>query len=260
MKTIFISISKILLLPVLLFCVVAPLSAQQNSFAPEQASVAAADKNAVETNIQAKTIRAELLLPKQLENEFSSFVKPTNETAPSELKRQTVWTYTRPSATERAKKYADRTVGPYTLIGVAAGAGVAQASDSPEDWENNIKGYARRVGSAFGENALEQTIVFGLDEAFKVDSLFYKKGRGTKFGARVANAIITTVTARTPSGRRIPGFARVAGVYASNLISTTTWYPDRFSYKDGLRQGTISLGFNAGFNLLREFIFPGKRK
>lgn len=259
---------KILFSITSLFLIAAPIFAQQNPFAPNPATLAAVKKDAetkdatttAETAVAAKTVDADLTLLKFTKNEFSSFAASANGNRPSELNRQTAWTYTRPSAKERAKKYADRTVGPYTLIGVAVGAGFAQASDNPEDWENNGKGYARRFASNFGENAIEQTIVFGLDETFKVDSLFYKKGKGTKLSARFANAVLTTVTARTKSGRRVPGFARFAGIYASNIISTTTWYPDRFSYQDGLRQGTISLGFDAAFNLVREFIFPGKRK
>lgn len=195
-------------------------------------------------------------------NEFAApnFKTAIAKRAANNLQTSQPFKYERPSAKERAKKFADRAFGLYTLVGVAAGSGAAHWSDEPEEWENDFKGYARRFGNALAENAIEQTVVYGLDEAFKVDSLFYKKGKNTKTSARIANALLTTVTARKPSGRRIVGFSRIAGAYTANLISTTTWYPDRFSYKDGLRQGTISLGFNAAFNLLREFVFPGNRK
>lgn len=246
-------VSKILFAAVLLFALAAPLAAQQNPFASNPLRRAAIKDDAVKTAIAA-------ISPRPLNNEFSWFAAERAKKSPNDLKRQTAWTYQRPARKQRAQKFADRTIGPFTLLGIAVGAGFAHRSDTPEDWENDSKGYARRFGSAFGENAIEQTIVFGLDETFRVDSQFYKKGKGTKTSARFANAILTTITARTPSGRRVPGFSRVAGVYASNVISTTTWYPKRFSYQDGLRQGTIQLGFDAAFNLLREFVFPGRKK
>jgi hypothetical protein len=46
----------------------------------------------------------------------------------------------------------------------------------------------------------------------------------------------------------------LVGTYASNVIANEVWYPDRYDWKDGLRSGTISLGFNAAFNLVKEFI------
>jgi hypothetical protein len=33
-----------------------------------------------------------------------------------------------------------------------------------------------------------------------------------------------------------------------------TWYPDRYSVRDGLRAGTFSLGIGFGVNVLREFV------
>ena len=35
---------------------------------------------------------------------------------------------------------------------------------------------------------------------------------------------------------------------------TKRWYPDRYSYKDGLRHGTTTLLTGFGINVLREFV------
>lgn len=170
------------------------------------------------------------------------------------------WTYIAPSAETRAKRFAGNVIGPLTLLGVALSAGSAHAADIPQEWENDFKGYARRFGSVFAENAIEQTITYGLDETLRVDSNFYRKGRGTPLGARFANAFISPFTARTRDGGRVPGIPRFFGIYTSRIVARETWYPKRYSYKDGIRDATISYGFYVLTDLFREFIFSGEKR
>lgn len=40
-----------------------------------------------------------------------------------------------------------------------------------------------------------------------------------------------------------------------SIVATETWYPERYSYKDGLRMGTSGLITGFGINLVREFFF-----
>jgi hypothetical protein len=141
------------------------------------------------------------------------------------------------------------------LIGVGASSVVQQITETPPEWKQNGTGFARRFGSNFGEQVISETITFGLEETFKLDSKFYKSKK-KDFGSRVKNAFLSSFTARTPSGKRVFNPSRIAGRYTANIIATETWYPERYSYKDGLRQGTRGIGFNIGLNFLREFIFP----
>jgi hypothetical protein len=224
-------------------------------------SLAQAQENALDSadftarlasaNVNFKTLKTETDLNKP---NFSTLER--KQTASSSA--QSTFKYVRPSAKERAKRYANRVVGPVTLLATAAFAGIAHAADEPEEWEGNFKGYARRFGSNLGRNAIEETVIYGLDETFRVDSSFYKKGKGEKTNKRIANALLSAVTARTPSGKRVVGFPRIIGNYAGAVIAFEAWHPDRFDYKDGLRSGTISLGVNALVNLFREFVLPGK--
>ncbi|MEP6705174.1 MAG: hypothetical protein ABJB34_10255 [Acidobacteriota bacterium] len=39
------------------------------------------------------------------------------------------------------------------------------------------------------------------------------------------------------------------------ITSREAWYPNRYGWKDGVRSGTISLAFNAAYNLFREFVW-----
>ena len=162
--------------------------------------------------------------------------------------------YVFPTHKERFNRYVKSTVGPFRLGWTAASAGIAQWKDSPDEWEQGMKGYGKRYASSFGQNAIQQTVVYGLDEAFGLDTGFQKSKR-EGFGGRFKDALIQNVTSRTKSGKRVVAVPRFAGVYTGAIVARETWYPDRYSYKDGLRSGTTNLLTGFGINLVREFLF-----
>ncbi|HEX8738423.1 MAG TPA: hypothetical protein VF721_24035 [Pyrinomonadaceae bacterium] len=162
-------------------------------------------------------------------------------------------TYVRPTGKERFKRYVKSMVGPVSLARTIAGAGYSTWRNSPEEWGDQWEGFGRRVASGFGKNAIKQTTVYALDESFKLDSRFYRS-RKKDFGSRLTNALISPVTAHDRNGKRVFGFPRLIGTYTANVIAYEAWYPRRYDFKDGLKSGTISLGFNAAFNVFKEFV------
>ncbi len=191
------------------------------------------------------------------ENSDSSLLKTVSESTKTTFpanKQQN--TYVRPTANERFKRYLNNTVGT-GLIGVGFGAAFQQISNVPPEWGKTKKGFARRLGSTFGENTIQETVAYGLEEALKLDSKFYKSDK-RNFSARLKNAFLSSFTARTPSGKKVFNPSRVIGAYTANFISTSNWYPNRYGYKDGFRQGSRAVGFNIGFGFVNEFIFNRK--
>lgn len=162
--------------------------------------------------------------------------------------------YVRPDAATRRKRFINSTVGPFALGRMVATAGISTWRNSPEEWGTKWEGFGRRVASNFGKNAIKQTTKFGLDEALKYDSHFYRS-KSKSLGARFRNAVISPVTARDRNGKRVVGIPNLAGTYTSSIVANEAWYPDRYNWKDGVRTGTISLGFNAAYNLFREFVW-----
>jgi hypothetical protein len=162
--------------------------------------------------------------------------------------------YVFPTHRERFNRYVKSTVGPFRLAWSAGAAGIDQWRDHPEEWGQGMKGYGRRYASSFGQNAISQTVTYGLDEAFGLDTGF-KKSKNEGVGARVKDALLQNITSRTKSGKRIISAPRLVGIYTGAVVSRETWYPDRYSYKDGLRAGTGTLLTGFGINLLREFVF-----
>jgi hypothetical protein len=183
-------------------------------------------------------------------NEAESFGRKMTE---NEAQTSSNGTYVRPSAERRFKRYVNGIFGPVAIAKNVAYAGIGTWRNSPEEWGDKWEGFGRRVASNFGRGAVKNTTMYALDEALKLDSGFYRS-RKKDMGSRVKNALLSTVTARRPSGKRTIGVPRIVATYTTSIIAYETWYPRRYDYKDGLRSGTISLGFNAAFNLVKEFI------
>ena len=162
-------------------------------------------------------------------------------------------TYVRPNADKRFKKFVSDTFGPFALLGNGVGAGFSTLSNEPEEWGKNWEGFGRRFASNLGRNVIQNTAIYGLDEALKLDSGFYRSKK-RDVGSRVANAFLSTVTARKPNGKRTVGVPRLVGTYTGSIIAAEAWFPARYDWKDGARSGTILLGVNAAFNLVKEFI------
>ena len=161
--------------------------------------------------------------------------------------------YVFPSSRERFKRYVNSTIGPFRLVRTAASAGIQQWRDSPEEWGQGARGYGKRFASGLGQNAIHQTVEYGLDAAMGLDTGFQRSKR-EGFGPRFKDALIQNVTSRTRSGDRVVSVPRFAGVYTGAIVARETWYPDRYTYKDGLRSGTTTLLMGFGINLLREFV------
>jgi hypothetical protein len=161
--------------------------------------------------------------------------------------------YVFPSERQRFKRYVSNTVGPFRLARTAFSAGLDQWNDSPEEWEQGAKGYGKRFASSLGRNAIQQTVTYGLDHALHLDTGFERSKR-KGFFPRFKDALLETVTSRNKSGNRVFSVPRIAGVYTGSVIAAETWYPERYSYKDGLRNGTRTLVTSFGINLVREFV------
>jgi hypothetical protein len=161
--------------------------------------------------------------------------------------------YVFPTPRERFNRYVKSTVGPERLLRSAASAGISQWNDSPEEWGQGAKGYGKRFASSMGQNAIRQTVTYGLDSALKLDTGF-KRSKREGFFPRLKDALAQNVTSRNRSGGRVISIPRFAGVYTGAIVAHETWYPDRYSYKDGLRSGTTTLLTGFGINVLREFV------
>jgi hypothetical protein len=165
--------------------------------------------------------------------------------------------YTRPTEKMKLRAYLFDAFGPYPMAGAAFVAGINQAEGTPPEWGQGAKAYGQRFGSNLAIAAVTTTTRYGLAEAFREDTLYYRcecKG----FFRRMRHAVISTVTARRgEDGHRQVSMAAIVAPYAGTMTAVYAWYPARYGAKDALRMGNYNLLAFAGENIALEFIYGG---
>jgi hypothetical protein len=166
-------------------------------------------------------------------------------------------TYERPTEGTKLHHYFFDAFGPYPIAGAAFVAGIGQAYNSPPEWKQGAEGYSKRIGSAFGIAAISTTTRYGLAEAFREDTLYYRCQCKGVF-PRLRHAVISTLTARQgDDGHRVFSFPSLIAPYAGTMTAVYAWYPDRYNYKDAFRMGNYTMLGYMGGNIALEFLFSG---
>jgi hypothetical protein len=165
--------------------------------------------------------------------------------------------YARPTQKTKLRNYVFDTFGPYPIAGAAFAAGIGQAYNTPPEWGQGAEGYGKRFGSYFGIAAVTTTTRYGLAQAFKEDTLYYRcecKGVIPRF----RHAVISTLTARRgEDGHRVFSFPALIAPYAGTMTAVYAWYPDRYNGKDAFRMGNYTMLTYVAGNLALEFLYGG---
>jgi hypothetical protein len=166
-------------------------------------------------------------------------------------------TYVRPTERTKVNNFAFDAFGPYPIAGAGVAAGINQWTNAPPEWGQGAEGYGKRIGSDFGIAAIGTTARYGLAEAFKEDTLYYRCECSGPF-PRLRHAVISTLTGRHgQDGHRIFSISALAAPYAGSMIGVYLWYPDRFGAKDAFRMGNYSMLEFMGGNIALEFLYSG---
>jgi hypothetical protein len=166
-------------------------------------------------------------------------------------------TYMRPTGKAKLHNYVFDAFGPYPIVGAGFAAGVNQAYNTPPEWKQGAAGYSKRFGSDFGIAAVSTTTRYGLAQAFKEDTLYYRCECKGVF-PRLKHAVISTLTARRgEDGHRVFSFPSLIAPYAGSMTAVYAWYPGRYNGKDALRMGNYTMLGYVGANIGLEFIYSG---
>jgi len=146
-----------------------------------------------------------------------------------------------------------KTLSTTAVLSVGAGAGVEQARNHPYEWGGGAAGFGRRVTSVFGKRLVKHAIQIGV-AGVRHEELSYDRSGETAFGPRIRHALIRTVVARkTTTGQNTIATGRISGAFGSSFVSRL-WMPVRFrTVSSAASSGAISLGVDAGVNVVREF-------
>ena len=173
------------------------------------------------------------------------------------IRLQTDLTYIPPTQSTKFHNYVFDAVGPYPVSAAALTAGLNQFTNSPPEWRQGVEGYSKRFGSDFGIIAVGTTARYGLAEAFKEDTMYYRcECRG--FLPRLTHAAVSTLTGRRgKDGHRVFSIPSLIAPYAGTMTAVYGWYPRRYGARDAFRMGNYSLLGYMGGNISLEFFYSG---
>lgn len=158
-----------------------------------------------------------------------------------------------PAHKERFREFALATVGPVPLLGEAAGAGIEQWMNTPEDWGQGWGAFGKRYGSNLAYNGIRQAITYAGSNALGEDSRYFASRR-SGIWPRARHALVSTFTARHMDGRDSFAFSSTLGVIGASAISST-WGPDAWKGPGNIAQNAaVSFASTAAFNVVREFL------
>jgi hypothetical protein len=181
---------------------------------------------------------------------------PISATA-SPFSEQFDLTYVRPTHRTKAKNYLFDALGPYPIVGASAAAGINQLSNAPPEWRQGAEAFSKRLGSDFAIATIGTSTRFGLAEALKEDTLYYRCDCSGVW-PRMAHAVTSTLTARRgEDGHPVFSVPALIAPYAGTMTAVYGWYPNRFGAKDAFRMGNYSLLANIGGNIALEFLYGG---
>src|SRR5262245_21545577 len=156
-------------------------------------------------------------------------------------------------------KYVRDTFGRRSALETGAGAAINHARNSPHEWGGGMGGFGKRLGSAFGQHVIKNTIQFGVTSA-RHEVVGYQPSNKRGFGPRLQHALVSTVvTRKTTTGKQTRAVGRMSGAFGSGFISRA-WQPARLhTVSSGAATGGVMLGIDAGRNVAREFWPRGRR-
>src|SRR5208337_1486571 len=165
--------------------------------------------------------------------------------------------YKRTTEKMKLRTYLFDAFGPYPTAGAAIVAAVNQSEGTPPEWGPGARAYGQRFGSNLAIAAVTTTTRYGLAEAFREDTVYYRcECQG--FFPRLRHAMISTVTARHgENGHRRLSLPALVAPYAGTMTAVYGWYPSRYGPEDALRMGNYNLLAFLGENVALEFIYGG---
>lgn len=157
-------------------------------------------------------------------------------------------------------KLAVQYLNPYTFVFVAAEAGINQARNDPREYGQGAEGYGKRYGAGFADGLTDGIFVTGVyPSLLHQDPRYYRLGDGG-FSQRAGYALSRIVVTRQDSGRRAFNISEVLGSFSSSALAVTYYPRSQRDFSDVAERAGVQFGFDAGFNLLKEFYPDIQRK
>jgi hypothetical protein len=161
---------------------------------------------------------------------------------------------------EKFKVVARGLYDPSEFILIGAVAGLGQASNSDSAYGQGAQGYAKRYGTAYADNAIENFMASAvLPSVLHQDPRYYVLGSGG-FKKRTLHAFSRIVLTRSDSGKQEFNYSEVFGAGIAATISTYSYHPDNErDFSNVITTWGTQIGYDLGTYMLKEF-WPDLRK
>ena len=144
-------------------------------------------------------------------------------------------------------------VNPVRILGAAASAGIAQASDPYPEWGDGGEGYAKRFGAAVADEASGHIFKgFVFPSLLRTDPRYFRKEHGS-FGGRVVYAATRIFVTRTDHGGRTFNASEYLGAASAAALSTTYYPHSASSTNDAISRAGLGVASDAAWNVFKEF-------
>jgi hypothetical protein len=146
----------------------------------------------------------------------------------------------------------------FVLVGFVAGLG--QASDSNPSYGQGAQGYAKRYGTSYADNAVENFMASAvLPSVLHQDPRYYQLGHGG-FWRRVEHAVTRVVITRSDAGQTQFNYSEVFGAGMAAAISTYSYHPEsERSFGNVAGVWSTQIGWDVATYMVKEF-WPDLRK
>jgi hypothetical protein len=142
---------------------------------------------------------------------------------------------------------------PYTVLFVAVEAGLNQAYNTPKDYGQGAEGYGKRYGAGFADGLTDSFFTTAVyPSLFHQDPRYYRLNNGG-FWRRTGYAVSRILVTRQDSGRKAFNFSEILGSYTSSSIAMTYYPASERDFSRVARRAFVEFGFDAGFNVVKEF-------
>jgi hypothetical protein len=164
------------------------------------------------------------------------------------------------SPRQKFKVVARGVFDPFEFVLVGFVAGLGQASNSNPSYGQGAQGYAKRFGTSYADNAIENFMASAVfPSILHQDPRYYQLGRGG-FRKRTAHAVSRVLITRSDSGRAQLNYSELMGGVSAAAISTYTYHPQtERSFGNVMSVWGTQMAWDAATYMIKEF-WPDLRK
>jgi hypothetical protein len=139
-------------------------------------------------------------------------------------------------------------------------AALYQLDNQNPSWGQGLKGYAKRYGAAYADQAIGNITTEGLfPTLFREDPRYYRRGLGSH-SSRLKYALTRVILTRTDKGSWNFNYAEWLGNGTATAISNLYYPEDTRNLHDNIEKLSVQIATDAFSNVLKEFWPDLKRK